>query len=289
MKKVFVCLLAMVGFVAMSCNNGEGGSNGTPTPSEITYTTTDGKIIEPLASVFDATIVSNTYENGVGKMVFNDSVKAIGEMAFYDNRTLKSIVLPDCVIELGGWAFSGCSKLEEVTLSNGLKTIGDMAFSSCTLLHSITLPNSLKTIGDSVFFECTRLEGFYGKFASEDNRCLIIDDELWGFAPQGISEYEIPEGVMVIAHDAFYQSLTLRSVTIPQSVVVIDEYAFYYCESLKSVYCKAGVPPVLGEAAFDNYDGVIGCTIYVPSASVEAYKSAEGWSGYATYIEGYDF
>ena len=29
--------------------------------------------------------------------------------------------------------------------------------------------------------------------------------------------------------------------------------------------------------------------IYVPTASVEAYKSAEGWSEYAKYIEGYDF
>ena len=33
----------------------------------------------------------------------------------------------------------------------------------------------------------------------------------------------------------------------------------------------------------------IGCKIYVPSNSVEAYKSAEYWSDYADYIEGYDF
>ena len=29
--------------------------------------------------------------------------------------------------------------------------------------------------------------------------------------------------------------------------------------------------------------------IYVPTASVEAYKSASGWSDYVDYIEGYDF
>ena len=29
--------------------------------------------------------------------------------------------------------------------------------------------------------------------------------------------------------------------------------------------------------------------IYVPTESVDAYKSAECWSDYADYIEGYDF
>ena len=33
----------------------------------------------------------------------------------------------------------------------------------------------------------------------------------------------------------------------------------------------------------------IGCTIYVPRASVSAYKKAAGWSDYADYIVGYDF
>jgi hypothetical protein len=33
----------------------------------------------------------------------------------------------------------------------------------------------------------------------------------------------------------------------------------------------------------------LGCTIYVPTSSVEAYKTSEGWSDYAKYIIGYDF
>jgi hypothetical protein len=33
----------------------------------------------------------------------------------------------------------------------------------------------------------------------------------------------------------------------------------------------------------------IGCTIYVPTESVEAYKSASGWSEYASDIVGYNF
>ena len=43
---------------------------------------------------------------------------------------------------------------------------------------------------------------------------------------------------------------------------------------------------------FSYYDGgykPIGCKIYVPTASVNAYKSALGWSSYASYIEGHNF
>lgn len=40
----------------------------------------------------------------------------------------------------------------------------------------------------------------------------------------------------------------------------------------------------------DGYDyRPIGCKIYVPTASVSAYKAASHWSDYASYIVGYEF
>ena len=38
-----------------------------------------------------------------------------------------------------------------------------------------------------------------------------------------------------------------------------------------------------------DYITPIGCKIYVPSNSVDAYKAASGWKEYASDIEGYDF
>ena len=38
----------------------------------------------------------------------------------------------------------------------------------------------------------------------------------------------------------------------------------------------------------DIYDP-LGCDIYVPRESVDAYKTAEGWRDYADDIKGYDF
>ena len=260
---------------------------------KICYTSIDNKVVEPyLTTAFDAEIVSNTYENGIGTILFDKPITKVGDEAFCDCSTLKSITLPDGVTELGGWAFFGCIYLEEATLSNRLKTIGDAAFSSCSTLSSITLPQSLGHVGDSAFYGCSGMSGYYGKFASSDNRCLVIGNTLRHFAPKGLTKYEIADGIGAIAHDAFYESLRLQSVTIPQSVTSIGEYAFYYCESLKSVYCKRSTPPELGTSAFDNSDNgtdkPIGCKIYVPTSSVDLYKAAENWKRYKSYIYGDD-
>ena len=175
-------------------------------------------------------------------------------------------------------------------MSNRVKSIGDAAFSSCSVLKSITLPESLGHLGDSVFYGCSGMAAYYGKFSSIDNRCLVVDNVLLHFAPWGLNEYEIPDGITTIAFAAFYESLRLQSVTIPASVTAIEDWAFYYCESLKSVYCKALTPPALGDGVFDNSDDgkdkPIGCKIYVPEKSVDAYKEAANWSRYKSYIYG---
>ncbi|MBO7263792.1 MAG: hypothetical protein J6U93_04650, partial [Alistipes sp.] len=72
------------------------------------------------------------------------------------------------------------------------------------------------------------------------------------------------------------------------SVTTIGDGAFYHCSSLTSVYCKATTPPALGGPYVFDYNGS-GRKIYVPTESVEAYKSASGWSEYKSSIVGYDF
>ena len=62
---------------------------------------------------------------------------------------------------------------------------------------------------------------------------------------------------------------------------------FKDCESLINVYCKAITPPQLGDKVFDG--NASGRVIYVPAESVDAFKSAEYWSGYASAIVGYNF
>ncbi len=46
-------------------------------------------------------------------------------------------------------------------------------------------------------------------------------------------------------------------------------------------------PPAIGELIFMDVGS--SARIHVPTASVEAYKAAEGWRSYADKIVGYDF
>lgn len=260
---------------------------------EILYESTDGKVVTPyMADALNAKIVSNTYADGKGVIRFEKPLTVVGQEAFSECITLKSITLPNSVKQLGGWAFYGCLKMVEITLSNHLTTIGDAAFSGCSALASITIPESVISLGETPFFGCNGLTAFYGKFASEDNRCLIMDGVLLQFASKGVTEYEILESVKEVGAMSFYECYRLEKVTFHADIESIGDYAFYYCEKLKSVYCKRVTPPTLGEYVFDNFDNgdkPIGCRIYVPKESVEAYKSAENWSRYKNYISGVDF
>ena len=155
-------------------------------------------------------------------------------------------------------AFWKCSSLTSITIPESVTLIGECAFYGCSSLTSVTIPNSVTSIGMYAFSYC-----------------------------RGLTSINIPDSVTSIGQAAFFNCDSLTSVTIPDSVTSIGNYAFYGCHSLKEVYCKATTPPTGGDYMFDY--NASGRKIYVPTESVDAYKSAEYWSYYKYYIVGYDF
>ena len=191
-------------------------------------------------------------------VTIESSVTTIGGTAFRDCRSLTSIAIPDSVTTIEDFAFYWCDSLTSVTIPDSVTTIGDRAFSECYSLTSVTIPDSVTTIGGYAFYNCSSL-----------------------------TSITIPDSVTKIEDYAFGSCRSLTSVTIPDSVTSIGDEAFSYCSSLTSVYCKAVTPPAGGYYMFD--DNASGRKIYVPTESVEAYKSAKYWSNYADDIVGYDF
>jgi hypothetical protein len=101
-----------------------------------------------------------------------------------------------------------------------------------------------------------------------------------------LTSITIPSSVTSIGYGTFKGCSSLTSITIPSSVTSIGDDAFYDCSNLKDFYFAAKTPPTLGSDVFSN-SGIT--NIYVPTASVSAYKSASGWSKYASMIQGYSF
>ena len=95
----------------------------------------------------------------------------------------------------------------------------------------------------------------------------------------------IPNGVTSIGDNAFAICLKLTSITIPNSVTTIGSLTFFQCKSLTSVKIEAATPPTNDSELFDGCDALT--EILVPSASVDAYKTATRWSTYANIIKGF--
>lgn len=68
---------------------------------------------------------------------------------------------------------------------------------------------------------------------------------------------------------------------IPETVTSIGRYAFISLVNLNFIVCNPTIPPTLNSNAALNSSN---CPIYVPDASVEAYKTATNWSTYADRI-----
>ena len=205
-------------------------------------------------------------------LTLGNKITSIGDSAFGWCSKLANVVIPANVTKIGNSAFNGCTSLTSITISDGVTSIGQNAFSSCPSLTSITIPDSVTSIGSHVFSGCTSMSAFFGKYASSDNRCLIIDDGLLAFAPLNITSYTIPESVKTIGRSAFQSYTQLTEIVIPESTTSIMKYAFHSCTGLNSVYCKPTTPPTIGLNVF--YNNASDRIIYVPIASVDAYKSA---------------
>ncbi|MBR4029537.1 MAG: leucine-rich repeat protein [Alistipes sp.] len=253
----------------------------------IYYTSSNGEIVQPNdSSAFDATIISNTYIDGVGVIEFDGAITMIGEYAFYECYSLTSVTFPDSVTEIGWSAFYGCRSLTSVTIGNSVTTIGQYAFYDCNKLTSVTIPDSVTTIGNNAFQYCSSLTSVTIPDSVTAIRYAAFED------CSSLTSVTIGDSVTTIGDSAFAYCRSLTSVTIPDSVTSIGTEAFNGCSSLTSVYCKATTPPVALTSfwywrAFDN--NASGRKIYVPMESVGAYKSASYWSDYKSSIVGYNF
>ena len=103
----------------------------------------------------------------------------------------------------------------------------------------------------------------------------------------------IPNGIKLIAESAFEDCHSLTSVSISASVETIGTRALHGCRLLRDVHCKRQVPPtVLGSSTngasieyLTNSEVYLDATLYVPQATLSAYKAKDGWKEFGNIIE----
>ncbi len=195
------------------------------------------------------TDISGSYEIKEGTLT-------IAVYAFEGCKSLTSATIPDSVTSIGGSVFSGCTSLERVAIGDGVTSIGSWAFENCTSLESITIPDSVTSIGRSAFYNTA----YYNNSDNWENGVLYISNHLIKANTDISGSYEIKEGTLAIADEAFDDCISLKSITIPNSVTSIGESAFSGCTSLKSITIPDSVTSI-GDYAFYGCKSLTSVTI----------------------------
>ena len=181
---------------------------------------------------------------------------------------LTSVFIPKEILLVNNAVFADCPNLESIVVEEG--NIRQDSRNNCNAVirnlyadcspelvigcKNTTIPNGVLSIGSYAFRGC-----------------------------KGLQEIEIPSSVTTIYRSAFYGCISLKSVVLGENITSIEDLAFYNCYNLEKIVSLSLTPPSKGASAFNSTpitdpDIEERAPIYVPDASVEAYKQA--WKDY---------
>lgn len=213
-------------------------------PNQICYTTTDGKIATlRSASDFGANLISHTYANGKGVMLFDNDVTKLANATFFGCATLATVELPESITRIGRFAFCNCTALTEITIPSNVTVIEEGAFREATNLKTVHLNERLRTIEDYVFWKCSSIES------------MVLPESLrtmWGYAfadCTSLRNIALNEGLTTILDSAFAGCDALQSVVLPTTILELGNSAFKGCTALKQITIPKGVT-TLGNSVF---------------------------------------
>lgn len=182
-------------------------------------------------------------------------VHAIFNKAFYENKLVTKVELPEKLNYIDNYAFYDCTNLEEINLPELLDDIHYYAFCGCNL-KSVVIPNSVRSLGSSIFSINYNLESVK---ISNNKECTKIFS------------------------NSFYLC-NLQELELPENIKTVQKQAFYGNKNLKKVICAATDPTSdSADDAFsqETYDNAI---LYVPEHCLATYKELPCWKNFKNIV-----
>ena len=145
----------------------------------------------------------------------------IPEWMYYRNQSVSAVTIPEGTTEIGRFAFSR-SSLRTVTIPEGVTTIDYAAFYHCDNLDNVILPDTVNTVVAKAFTHT----GWMDDFEENSMDDFLISGDILVAYKGDLPEVVIPNGVRVIAEEAFRNHTELKKVHLPASVTDIGNDAF---------------------------------------------------------------
>lgn len=217
------------------------------------------------------------------------SITAIGDYAFYNVKSIDTLILPEEILYIGDYAFAssfmktiqmpnikkignaafkGCGKLTNITFSTGrLEVIGTEAFYG-TPLTELKFPYCIQQIGYGAFAECTSLKKIDMSEITE--ACTIYEAAFYD--AMSLTELTFPpetsKAITELGDGTFAVELTNANlrVELPANLASLPEYLFAGRTNLLSVT----MPVALGYKASTN--SIVPNTTFVGCRSLQYVK-----------------
>lgn len=165
---------------------------------------------------FSTTNEKATNANAITQITLSNSVKSIGDYAFYKNAKLVKVEIGSSLEYLGKYAYANCPNLEEVVINSNLTNILEATFAEDEKLNKLTAGN-LEYIENFAFFNCKSL-------ASIDlSKVTYFGIEAFAYC-ETLAELNLASATKV-DKGAFRYNTSLVSISAPK-LVYIDEQAF---------------------------------------------------------------
>ena len=237
------------------------------------------------------TSIGNNTFNGCSSLarvlnLENTKVMSINAYAFQNCTSLAEINFPSSLKQIDSYAFYGCSSLLELNIPTDVSNlkIGKLAFYNCTSLSVINIISAISTLGRGAF-DGVQLSG------------VVNFENLTEIGPYALRHTNVTKVIFpaIITLPAFYNYDGIFSscphlvlVDIGENCTDIGDRSLGRYVGTQGIditlIVRASTPPSLGGSLISINSANIG-SIFVPDASVEAYKQATNWSLYADVIK----